>query len=43
MQLRSKCYKTNTNVSGSNASRILYFIARKDWHGVLELLGAKRE
>lgn len=42
MQLRSKCYKPNTNVSASNRSRILYFIARKDWH-VLELLGAKRE
>ena len=43
MQLRSKCYKPNTNVSASNASKILYFVARKGWHGVLELLGAKRE
>ena len=43
MQQRSKCYKPNTNDSASNASRILYFIVRKDWHGVLELVGAKRE
>ena len=43
VQLRSKCYKPNTKVSASKASIMLYFIAIKDWLGVLELLGAKRE
>jgi hypothetical protein len=35
--------QTKHNVSASNTSRILYFIVRKDWHGVLELLDAKRK
>jgi hypothetical protein len=42
-KLRRKCYKRETKVAASNVGIMLYFNARKDELGVLELQSEKHE